>query len=125
MRQSYGGNSESIWIHVAGKYTHTADIARHDSDIEVYCQSKAVDEEQAIGYVSVKLVDRIVDIMKVFLATLFLGGAIIGLYFVKSNKIRLGIIPPLVGLFALCLTFSTTATKGEIYGVSAAYVPEL
>jgi hypothetical protein len=87
-------------------------------------QIKAVDEEQAIGYVSVKLVDRIVDITKVILATSFLGGAIIGDYFVKSNKIRLGIIPPLVGLFAVCLTFATTATKGEIYGVSAAYVPK-
>lgn len=60
------------------------------------------------------------NIVKVLLATSFLGGAIIGLYFVKSNKIRLAIIPALVGLFALCLTFSTTATRAEIYGASAA-----
>ncbi|KAF8544217.1 hypothetical protein BDD12DRAFT_873416 [Trichophaea hybrida] len=83
-------------------------------------RAKTADGGQEIGYVSLKRVDRIVNIVKVLLATLFLGGAILVLYFVKSNKIRPAIITAFVSLFALCLTFSTAATKVEIYGASAA-----
>ncbi|KAF8245504.1 hypothetical protein K440DRAFT_555769 [Wilcoxina mikolae CBS 423.85] len=83
------------------------------------------DSGHEFGYVPHKRVERIVNIVQVLLATLFLGGAIIGLFFVKSNKIRLALIPPLVGMFALCMTFSSTASKREIYGASAAYAAVL
>ena len=60
-----------------------------------------------------------------FLAVGLLIGAIVGLDQLHSKGKRLGLICALTIAFALVLIFTTTSTRGEIFGASAAYVLRL
>ncbi|KAI5793261.1 hypothetical protein EDC01DRAFT_91688 [Geopyxis carbonaria] len=83
---------------------------------------------EQIGYYASHRVDLIVSFLRVLLATAFLGGAIALLTFGTDGegmRVKLGIVVALVIAFGLCLTFTTVASRGEVYGASAAYAAVL
>jgi hypothetical protein len=58
--------------------------------------------------------------LSILLAAILLIGAVVALYLVQSNLIRLGLIGGFTALFALAVGVLTTATRGEIFASTAA-----
>ena len=67
-------------------------------------------------------VESIVSWIGIVLAAGLLIGAIVGLDQLESKNARMGTICALTVSFALVLFITTTSTRGEIFGASAAYV---
>lgn len=73
-----------------------------------------------IYFYSEKSVENLVSIIGMVLAAGLLIGAIVGLDRLSNKAARLGTICALTVAFALVLYFTTTSTRGEVFGASAA-----
>ena len=63
-------------------------------------------------------------VVKLTLAMILLFGAIVCLYFTRSDAVRLGLLGGFTALFCLTMLATTTASRGEMFGATAAYVHE-
>jgi hypothetical protein len=57
-----------------------------------------------------------------FIAAILLVGAVVNLYVVQNNNVRLGLIGGYTAAFALSLGVLTNAKRAELYGSTAASV---
>jgi hypothetical protein len=73
-----------------------------------------------IYFYSEKRVENLVSFIGMILAAGLLIGAIVGLDKLSNKAARLGTICALTVAFALVLYFTTTSTRGEVFGASAA-----
>jgi len=78
------------------------------------------DEEARYFEYKDKSVLRVANILSSVISSTLLVGAILGLYFVKSNLIRLGIVAAFTQLFSLVLILITNARKVEVFAATAA-----
>lgn len=83
------------------------------------------DRDLQIAYISARRIALFVGFINVLLAASFLFGAIYNLYYVEKIQIKLGLIAGYTIAIALCLNFTTTAKRSEIFGVCAAYAAVL
>lgn len=90
-----------------------------------YSQGFRTSESSDVKYYSGKLVNRIISTVSVVLAALLLEGAIVALYLVKDERVRLGLIAVFTCLFASCVGFLTHARRAEMFAATAAYAAVL
>ena len=74
---------------------------------------------------SEKRLQIFVAMVNVVLAAAMLFGAIYNLYYVSSNKTKLGLISGYTIAFALCVGMLTNSRRSEIFGACAAYAAVL
>ena len=74
---------------------------------------------------SEKRLQIFVAMINVVLAAAMLFGAIYNLYYVSSNKTKLGLISGYTIAFALCVGMLTNSRRSEIFGACAAYAAVL
>jgi hypothetical protein len=65
-------------------------------------------------------ISLVVTILSVIAATLFLIGAMVGLYYIKNPRATLGTISGLTIGFALCLGLFTNARRQDVFAATAA-----
>ncbi|KAI1803484.1 hypothetical protein F4811DRAFT_525060 [Daldinia bambusicola] len=73
-----------------------------------------------IKYYSAKYVSRLVTTVTVFLASLVINGAIVALYVVKDEHVKLGMITVFTSLFATSLAVLTDGRRTDIILATAA-----
>lgn len=73
-----------------------------------------------IGYVSGDKISAFISYLSIMFATLLLVGAILVLYKVSSNDVKLGLIAPFTIVFAGSLGLLTNASMAEVFGTTAA-----
>jgi hypothetical protein len=78
-----------------------------------------------VHYVSARRIDVAVGTINILLAAAFLYGAILNLYYIKSETTRLGLIAGYTTAFTLCVALLTNAKRAEIFGACAAYAAVL
>jgi hypothetical protein len=88
--------------------------------LRMLCLHSHVDESIAIF--SLRKVNRAVAALSMVIAALLLLGAIIALYLVTSNKLKLGLICLFTIAFALTINLLTNARRAELFASTAAYV---
>ncbi|KAI9834099.1 MAG: hypothetical protein M1819_003384 [Sarea resinae] len=76
-------------------------------------------------YFPEKLMHRIVSTVSVILSAILLVGAICGLYYVRHEGARLGMIAAFTVVFAGTLSILTNARRAEVFGATAAYAAVL
>jgi hypothetical protein len=74
-----------------------------------------------IAYYLEERIRKVVAFISMILAAGLLYGAILNLYFVTSDKAKLGLIAAYTIAFALCVGLLTNARRSEIFAASAAY----
>jgi hypothetical protein len=78
------------------------------------------DVESNLAYISERKIVRAVSIFSMFIAAILLVGAVVNLYLVQNNNVRLGLIGGYTAAFALSLGVLTNARRTELYGSTAA-----
>lgn len=76
-------------------------------------------------YYNKKSVTQTVAVITTITVVLEIIAPVISLYFVKSSGARLGMICGFTLMFALSLSYLSSARRGEIFGASAAYAAVL
>lgn len=87
-------------------------------------QQPMQDLEGAYFYSDAKIT-ALVSVVGAFLGVGLLIGAIVGLDQLDTKSARLGLICALTAAFAMVLLFTTTTTRGEVFGATAAYAAVL
>ncbi|KAH9878019.1 hypothetical protein J1614_003236 [Plenodomus biglobosus] len=87
-------------------------------------QQPMQDLEGAYFYSDTKIT-ALVSVVGAFLGVGLLIGAIVGLDQLDTKAARLGLICALTVAFAMVLLFTTTTTRGEVFGATAAYAAVL
>ena len=70
-------------------------------------------------------VARFVAVLSMLLAATLLVGAIVSLYFVESEKVKLGLLATYTALFAASVKSCTDAKRAEVFAATAAYAAVL
>lgn len=78
-----------------------------------------------ISYASGRKIERFVAWFSTLLAAVLLVGAIVALYAVDSDKVKLGLIALFTTIFAASVGLLTNAKRSEIFGATAAYAAVL
>lgn len=73
-----------------------------------------------ISYASGLKIERFVAWFSTMLAAVLLVGAIMALYAVQSDKVKLGLIAVFTTIFAASVGLLTNAKRSEIFGATAA-----
>lgn len=73
-----------------------------------------------IGRFNEKSISTTVAVINVLVAALLLIGSITGLYFVRSDAAKLGMLAAFTAAFALSLGLMTNARRAEIFAATAA-----
>jgi hypothetical protein len=74
-----------------------------------------------VAYYFEERIRKVVAFVSMILAAGLLYGAILNLYFVTSDRAKLGLIAAYTIAFALCVGLLTNARRSEIFAASAAY----
>ncbi|KAL7929792.1 hypothetical protein V8C35DRAFT_314331 [Trichoderma chlorosporum] len=82
-------------------------------------------EVPAVGYASGHKIASFIAYLSIVLAALLLFGAILVLYKVNSNDLKLGLIALFTLLFAASTGLLTNATRSEVFASTAAYAAVL
>ena len=72
-----------------------------------------------------KKVARFVAVLSMLLAAMLLVGAIVSLYFVESDKVKLALLAVYTALFAASVKSCTDAKRAEVFAATAAYAAVL
>jgi fatty acid desaturase len=75
----------------------------------------------SIAQFSMKKMERFAAILSMIIAGALLIGAILALYFITNNSIRLALIGVFMVVFAASLHFLTNAKRTEVFASTAAY----
>jgi hypothetical protein len=75
-----------------------------------------------LAYFPERRIASAVAAMNVVVAAVLLVGAIVTLYLVQDNNVRLGLIGAYTALFALSVGLLTNASRAELFGSTAAWV---
>lgn len=78
-----------------------------------------------IGRFNERSIIAAVAVISTIIAAILLIGPIVGLYFVKENKSKLGMIASFTAVFAASVGLITNARRAEIFGATAAYAAVL
>lgn len=81
---------------------------------------RPLDEETRYFEYKDRNILRVADVFGSILSSALLVGSILGLYFVKSNLVRLGIVAAFTQVFSLVLVLITNARKVEVFAATAA-----
>ena len=87
----------------------------------LFMTKQAVHRDGHIAYHSEERIRKTVAFISMLLAAGLLYGAIFNFYFVKSPKVKLGLIAVYTVAFALCVGLLTNAKRSEIFSACAAY----
>ncbi|KAL8933387.1 MAG: hypothetical protein Q9211_005810 [Gyalolechia sp. 1 TL-2023] len=82
-------------------------------------------EGQQLAYLSERRLHTTVALIDVALAAVLLFGAVCNLYYVTSEKKRLGLIAGYTAAFAACVGLMANARKSEVFAACAAYAAVL
>lgn len=79
---------------------------------------------QPLYYFPARRVARIVACLSIFISALLMMGAILTLYYIPSREMgkRVAAIGAFTTVFAMAVVLLTNARRGEVFGVSAAWV---
>lgn len=80
------------------------------------------DPNASVGYASGDKIAAFISYLSTMLATLLLVGAILVLYKVSNNDLRLGLIALFTVVFAASVGLLTNASMAEVFGATAASV---
>ena len=78
--------------------------------------------DTSVGYASSHKIEAFISYMRTVLATLLLVGAILVLYKVNSNDLKLGLIALFTIIFAGSVGLLTNSSMAEVFGATAASV---
>ncbi|KAI8680304.1 hypothetical protein NCS57_00310600 [Fusarium keratoplasticum] len=78
-----------------------------------------------VGYASGKRISAFISYLSTILAALLLIGAIVVLYNIKTDDLKLGLIALFTIIFAASVGLLTNARRAEVFGATAAYAAVL
>lgn len=81
-----------------------------------------VNQHSSVGYASGDKIAAFISYISTILATLLLVGAILVLYKVNNNDLRLGLIALFTIIFAASVGLLTNGSMAEVFGATAALV---
>ncbi|KAK6002253.1 hypothetical protein QM012_001891 [Aureobasidium pullulans] len=96
--------------------------------VESKHQLRSMIKDKTTGMTSLskwKQLNKVITWISVFLVVVWLVGAIVGLYFWKSNHGRLGLLSVLTLGFAFSVLWLTTARRHDVFASTAAYAAVL
>ncbi|EEU38325.1 uncharacterized protein NECHADRAFT_91425 [Fusarium vanettenii 77-13-4] len=79
----------------------------------------------SVGYASGKRISAFISYLSTILAALLLIGAIVVLYNIKTDNLKLGLIALFTIIFAASVGLLTNARRAEVFGATAAYAAVL
>lgn len=79
-----------------------------------------MNQKPPVGYASGDRITAFIQYLSTMLATLLLVGAILVLYKVSNNDLRLGLIALFTIIFAASVGLLTNASMAEVFGATAA-----
>ncbi|KAH7276031.1 hypothetical protein B0J15DRAFT_476441 [Fusarium solani] len=79
----------------------------------------------SVGYASGKRISAFISYLSTLLAALLLIGAIVVLYNIKTDDLKLGLIALFTIIFAASVGLLTNARRAEVFGATAAYAAVL
>lgn len=79
-----------------------------------------MNQKFSVGYASGDRITAFISYLSTMLATLLLVGAILVLYKVSNNDLRLGLIALFTVIFAASVGLLTNASMAEVFGATAA-----
>ncbi|KAK3297131.1 uncharacterized protein B0H64DRAFT_391417 [Chaetomium fimeti] len=82
-------------------------------------------ENPLVGYASGKKIANFISYLSTILAAMLLVGAILALYNIKSDNLKLGLIGLFTFLFAASTGLMTNAKRSEVFASTAAYAAVL
>lgn len=91
------------------------------SEADSVIQTRRPDANSSLAYISQYRITVVVGMVNIILAAAFLFGAIIHLYNVRKEQVKLGLIAGYTVAFAMALGLITTARRAEIFAACAAY----
>lgn len=91
-------------------------------DMFQYNDSNHLNQNASVGYASGDEIAAFISFLSTILATLLLVGAILVLYKVANNDLRLGLIALFTVVFAASVGLLTKASMAEVFGATAASV---
>lgn len=84
--------------------------------------SNHMNQNTSLGYASGDKIAAFISYLSTILATLLLVGAILVLYKVNNNDLRLGLIALFTVIFAASVGLLTNGSMAEVFGATAASV---
>lgn len=93
---------------------------RYNAELLQENESHGIITGPLVGFSSGKKIETFISYVSTILAALLLVGAILVLYNIRSNNLRLGLLALFTVVFSASVGLLTNATRAEVFGSTAA-----